>query len=272
MSRIRRYSISAFCFNPTKSGSDGTPAPNAARASTRVQQRPPGSLTVKTADVTDQKADQEDEPNTHVLWLLRMKRLPPLSPEGSQFETDIRQGKFTHADVVGESLSQYLQDGMPGLEEVLGEEEADSKRRKIEVCRRGDYKELHDMLLPGGIFYPPDQWGVGERDTSRYPMAICTTGAVTMEQLLSAARSVANDSRTASKTTTPSSAALRIGEQLLYSSDSGDESSVYLTTSDMDDDSLQYSDYDSDEEQDGSSSKEKSLLELFPHQRFRDDI
>lgn len=226
---------------------------------------------MKTADVPDKKAHQEDEPSSYTLWLLRVGFIPPLSPEGSKFENDIRQGKFTHADVVGEDFSRYLQDGMPGLEEILGKEEADSNRRKIEVCRRGNYKELHDMLMPGGIFYPPDQWAVGETDTSRYPMAICTSGAVTMEQLRRARRSAANDSTTGSKTTAPSSAVLRIRTQMGVSSDGGDESSIYLTPSDIDE-ILQYSDYDSGDEQDGSSSKEKSLLELFPHQRFRDDF
>lgn len=224
---------------------------------------------MKTADLPDRKAAEEDEPSNYTLWLCRMKRLPPLSPEGSQFESNIRQGNFNHADVVGENFSRYLQDGMPGLEEVFGEEEANSFRRKIEVFRRGDYKELHDMLLPGGIWDPPDQWAVGETDTPRYPMAICTSGAVTMEQLRSARRSAME----ASKTTRPSSEGLRVREQLLYSSDSGDESSSYLTSSDMDDDSLQYSDYESDGEQGDSGLKEKSLTELFPyHQRFRDDI
>lgn len=228
---------------------------------------------MKTADLPDQKAAEEDEPSNYTMWLLRMKRLPPLSPEGSQFEFNIRQGNFNHADVVGENFSQYLQDGMPGLEEVFGEEEANSYRRKIEVFRRGDYKELHDMLLPGGIWDPPDQWAVGETDTSRYPMAICTSGAVTMEKLLRDIRGLVKSSTTeVNKITTPSSEGARVREQMTCSSDSGDESSSYLSSSDMDDDSLQYSDYESDEEQGDSGLKEKSLAELFPDQRFRDDI
>lgn len=272
MSRLRRYSFSSFCFSKAEQNPNGTLAQKNARISLRAQDRMRDPTNSKVEVAPKAKIAQQESPSEHALRLAKLESIPPLSPEGLQFAADARQGKIKYADVAGEGFSRWLQDGLPGYQVAVGEEKADSVRRNIEMLRRGDLEELHDVLIPASnIFYPSDKWAPGEKNNaSRYPMAICTYGVSTTGQLITVKRSSVNDSPSGvskSRTSLPDPSWMR--EKRFYSSDSGDESSICLTPSDTVDGKFQSSNYDSDEEQDGSALGHKLLEDIpVPFRRF----
>lgn len=175
-----------------------------------------------------------------VLRLARLKVLPPLSPEGLDFASSVRDGSYTCVDVAGEGLLQFLQDGVPGYEVFFGKSNANQVRSNLEVLRRGDSGEIRTVLSFGAEFEPVDRWTAEERSkVGRYPMAIRTSGPAVV-------RSVAqNDSdrgdsqcrppRRVRKRTKRSPESLWTKEQIRYFSDSGFESPASLATFDTPD-------------------------------------
>ena len=240
------------------------------------------------------KSAEPEKISEAVLRLAALKTLPPLSPEGRQFATDVHQGIFKYADVAGESLARFLQGGLPGCENIFGEEKAHILRSNVEMLRRGDPKELHDLLLSGRIFETADKWSTGEKSkVSRYPMPICTSGVTMvrpMKQHVIARRNSESDLPTkVRKITNSSPETLWMRQRMLYYRDIGSKYSISLDFSDdeskMESPSARTptdrfcpvgstitcsssSDYDSDE--DDSAFEDKVLLEMFPHQRFRE--
>jgi len=268
MSRLRRYSFSSFCFSNTEPNPDGTPAQKNARFSLRAKERTkePTNLKVKVAPKA--KPAQQEPPSEYALRLAKMDSLPPISPQGLQFAADARQGKITYADVAGEGFSRFLDDGLPGYEEVVGEEKADMVRRNIEMLRRGDLEELHDILIPASnIFYTSDKWTYGEKyGASRYPTAICTFEEIAGQVVDITMGSLSDSPTEVSKARTSWPGASWTPEKKVHFSDTGDESSICLRPSGTGDDKLQSSSYDSDEEQDDSvlGHKQIEILDDIP--------
>lgn len=120
-----------------------------------------------------------------VLRLSRLKVLPPLSPEGRQFAMGIREGRYTCADVAGEGLFQFLQDGLPGYEVFFGKDGAKDLRGNIEKLHRGDPQEIRTLLSFGFKFEPAEEWSIDEKSrASRYPMAIETSGVLEVRPIV----------------------------------------------------------------------------------------
>ncbi|KAI3392298.1 hypothetical protein diail_5906 [Diaporthe ilicicola] len=105
-----------------------------------------------------------------------MEHLPPLSPAGQQFAIDVREKTFTHGDVVGKAFSRWLQEGFPFAEEVVGVHRAVQARDNVETLRRGDDKEIRDLLQVGATFERSEKWSADEiNNAPRYAGAISTT-------------------------------------------------------------------------------------------------
>lgn len=108
----------------------------------------------------------------------------------------MRQGGITFANFVGEDYFRWLQDGLPGYEEVVGDEKAYSDRYLIGVHRRADYEELHGMFIPGNFWYASETWERGETDNAPiWPYAICTTGVDVVKRPRRAATTLDKGSR-----------------------------------------------------------------------------
>lgn len=175
-----------------------------------------------------------------VLRLARLKVLPPLSPEGRDFASGVRDGSYTCVDVAGEGLLQFLQDDVPGYEVFFGKDKANHVRYNLEVLHRGDSKEIRAILSFGIEFEPVDRWTAEERSkVGRYPMAIRTSGPAVVRS------EAQNDSdrghsqcrppRKVRKGTKRSPESPWTKEQIRYFSDSGSESPASLATFDTSD-------------------------------------
>lgn len=207
-----------------------------------------------------------------VLWLVRMETLPPLSPEGRQFATRVREGSFKYADVAGEWLFQLLQDNLPGYEELAGEDRARHVRDNIETLHRGDPKEIRELFAMGFEYEPAVKWSDYEKSkVSRYPMALATTGVAKVIPIAQHASarggSECRSSSKVSKTPKCSPDSSCAHEKTGYSTECGADSPDCLSTSDISD--YESSDYDSEE--DGSASEDKVPYEMFPYRRYRED-
>lgn len=198
MPRHSRNRTSSSCFTSKESGSDDSPAPSNAQFSKRVRKllegvsplkvpavtpepKPPKPKTLKPKIPKPKKSPvrkkEPDETSENARRLARLRSLPPISPRGRQFANGVRDGTFTHADVAGEGLSRFLQDGLPRYEVFFGQAAAIYLRNNIEVLRSGDPAEIRKLTYFGDEFEPIDKWSVGERSkVSRYPMAIRTSG------------------------------------------------------------------------------------------------
>ncbi|POS72107.1 hypothetical protein DHEL01_v209503 [Diaporthe helianthi] len=270
MSRLRRFSVSSILSvsslfshgeDREESDSDDNPAPDSSnpasntapksvRLSTRIQAHLKGLLPAKTLEAPGKKTTtQEDPPTEHAIYLSTLNTLPPVSPVGCQYAVETQQGEMTFAHYAGEEYSQWLQDGFPDYEKLVGEEEADKARRKIEVFGRKNYQEVHDILMPGNLWYASENWEPGEEsNVSRYPYAICTDGVAMRKQPRPAAGSSEKDSPTKDRKREDFlSDVLWDLEKATYSSDSEDESYFNLKTSDTLDKEVQSPELDSDE-------------------------
>lgn len=172
-----------------------------------------------------------------VLRLFRLKVLPPLSPEGCQFAMGAREGRYTCADVAGEGLFQFLQDGLPGYEVFFGKDRANELRGNIEKLRRGDPEEIRTLLSFGFKFEPADEWSIDEKSrVSRYPTAIETSGVLEVRPIVQhdSARdgSECNSPRKGNKMTNCSPKSLWTREQMGDPSDSRSEPPTSVATLD----------------------------------------
>lgn len=171
--------------------------------------------------------------------LARLKSLPPISPRGRHFANGVRNGTFTYADVAGEGLSRFLQDGLPKYEVFFGDHRAYIIRRNIEVLRCGDSKEVRSVLNIADELEPMDRWSADERSkVSRYPMAIRTSGVamvVPKTQHVSARGKPESNSPTGlRKTRNDSPEVLWMREKMAaFSKDSGGSSPISLPPLDM---------------------------------------
>lgn len=169
------------------------------------------------------------------LRLARLKVLPPLSPEGRDFASGVRDGSFTCVDVVGEGLLQFLQDGAPNCEVLFGKVKAFNIKSNIEALKSGDPKEIRRMMAFGVEFEPADRWTADERSkVGRYPMAIRTSGPAKVRPVaqLDSDRgdSQCRPPRQVRKRMKHSPESLRMKEEICYSSDSESESPASLAT------------------------------------------
>lgn len=318
MTRRLRRSASSSCLSPKEPGSDGVPDPNHAPFSTRVRKLLEGvsPLEVPTAPCEPEKTPVRKQSAVHgiraVRRLARLKALPPLSPEGRQFAIGVRERRYTCADVVGEGLFQFLEDGLPGYEVFFGETRATKLREHIEKLQSGDSKEIRTLLSLGVGFEPAETWSTYEKNrASRYPVPIETSGVAGIRPIVqhggAGGGSGCKSSGKVSKMTKCSPKSPWTKEQMGFSTDSGSDSPAWtlatLELSDYEDDMESTSEgeirpndkpapaeqLDSKEwpespdewsteslESPGCDSEEnpedKLLYELFPHARFRTDI
>ncbi|KAJ0123989.1 hypothetical protein J7T55_012462 [Diaporthe amygdali] len=108
--------------------------------------------------------------------LFNLKHLPALSPTGRQFALNVEEGDFTHGDIVGEGLSQWLHDDLPHFEEIAGEPRAATLKANVAVMRRKNMKEIRALVIAGAAFERAEHWSRDEtRRVSKYPKAVCTT-------------------------------------------------------------------------------------------------
>lgn len=204
MPRLRRLSISSFfSFHGDESDSDDTPAPNTApdpvpdtapkptpkvaRISARIREHLKRLFPVKPPEVVPEPnlgvQLEVDPPTEEAIYLATLSSLPPLSPTGYQYAKEMGRGDITFAHFAGENYFRWLEDDLPGYEEVVGDEKAYYDRYLIEVHRRADYKELHDLFIPGNLWYPSENWEPSEINrASRSPFAICTTGVTVVKR------------------------------------------------------------------------------------------
>lgn len=254
MSRHRRNNTASFCFNPKEEpGADDSPAPNNAQFSTRVRKLLKDVSPLKVPTVPPEpkppkpKRSPVEKKKPVEPWfnvrrirrLARSKSLPPISPKGCHFANGVRDGTFTYADVAGEGLSRFLQDGLPKYEVFFGDHQAFIIRRNIEVLRHSDSKEVRNVLNIADELEPMDRWSAAERSkVSRYPMAIRTSGVamvVPIKQHVSARGKPESNSPTGfGKTRNDSPEVLWMREKMAaFSKDSGDSSPIPLPPLDL---------------------------------------
>lgn len=240
MSHRLRSSTSSSRLTAKEPGCDVS-EPDNAQDSTRVRKLQEGlsPLKIPTVPHEPQKTPEGKKmavaKSEAVLRLARLKVLPPLSPEGRDFASSVRDGSYTCVDVVGEGLLQFLQDGVPGYEVVFGRHKACNIKCNIEALRRGDPKEIRRMMAFGVEFEPVDRWTAEERSkVGRYPMAIRTSGPAKVRPVAQP-DSGRGDSQChplgkVRKRMKCSPESLRTKEEICYSSDSESESPASLAT------------------------------------------
>lgn len=184
LSRLRRYSTSPSRFYPMESGSHHDPALNSTRYSRRVRKLLKGVSRLEIPgffheSITGGKVAPSQKTVTEsgaIRRLRKMRCLPPLSPAGRQFATDIHERTFTHGDVVGDGFSQWLADDFPHFEEVVGKSRAARVRDNVALLRRGNEKEIRALEQVSTAFERSEKWSMDETtEVPRYPTAICTT-------------------------------------------------------------------------------------------------
>lgn len=182
---------------------------------------------------------EPDEASETARRLARLRSLPPISPRGRHLANGVRDGTFTHADVAGDGLSRFLQDGLPKYEVFFGHAAAIYLRNNIEVLRRGDPAEIRKLTYFGDEFEPIDKWTADEKSkVSRYPMAIRTSGVAMVvpikQHVSSTGISETGSPRGVRKTTNDSPETLWMREKMVaIFSASGDKSPIPLPPLDM---------------------------------------
>lgn len=256
MSRHLRNSSSSSCLNPKEPRSDDSPAPTNARVSTRVRTlledvsplkvttEPPKPKSPKPKKFPARNKNKEEPIGDPVVIrrLAKLKSLPPISPRGRHFAKGVRDGTFTYADVAGEGLSRFLQDGLPNYEVFFGIAKANSIRYNIEVLYRADPTEMRERIFHHCDKYEPvDKWSAEEKSkVSRYPMAIRTSGVALVKPIKqhvnARGKSEANSPMGSRKKNNDSPEVLWMREKMAaISSASGGESPVSLPPLDMSD-------------------------------------
>lgn len=235
MSHRLRSSISSPCFTATEPGCNNVSDPDSAQYSTRVPKLLEDLSPLKAPAVPHEPRETPAGRSEAALRLARLKVLPPLSPEGRNFASGVRNVSYTCVDVVGEELLQYLRDGAPGYEVVFGKDKAYTIRSNIEALKSGDPKEIRRMMAFGVEFEPVDRWTADERSkVGRYPMAIRTSGPAKVRPVaqLDSDRgdSQCRPPRQVRKRMKRSPESLRTKEEICYSSDSESESPASLGT------------------------------------------
>lgn len=256
MSRHLRNSSSSSYLNPKEPRSDDSPAPSNARFSTRVRTLLEGVSPLKVPTVTPEpkipkrkKSPGRKEKNLTPIGdpkvirrLAKLKSLPPISPRGRRFADGVRDGTFAYADVAGEGLSRFLQDGLPKYEVFFGDTKANSIRYNIEVLYRADPTEMRDKIFSCCDEYEPvHKWSAEEKSkVSRYPMAIRTSGVALVKPIKqhvnARGKSEANSPMGSRKKNKDSPEVLWMREKMAaISSTSGGESPISLPPLDMSD-------------------------------------
>lgn len=314
MPRSHRYSFSSCCFSEAEpEATANAPAPNNSQKSKRLWKLLESVKPLKIPDTPHSvwKAPEykeatektpEDPPSEAALQLVTLKHLPAISPYGRQFAADLREGTFTFADFAGEGVYRYLQDGLPGYEEVVGAYMAGIYRDHIEAMCSGDPIKIRKLIST--VADTCDAWGAEEVKVSKYPVAISTYGVARCRPIVqrasTGARPEPKPPREAGKSSPEAS---WTKEQKEYSGYSGDDSSASPDTPDTPDimgyslareiipnsgcvpaEQLNSKEWpqspdgytaatspasDCDADEDDSALGDKELRETFPRQRFR---
>lgn len=192
LSRLRRYSTSSSWAIPTEAEHHGSPDGDNVQHSRRVRKLLEGvsrleipALTHKASTRSNVAAPRDSQKpkagpkkeSQATMRLFKLKRLPALSPTGCQFAIDAEEGKFTHGDIVGKGLSQWLHDDLPHSEEIAGEPRAARLKANVAIMRGKNMKEIRALVIAGAAFERAEHWSREEtRRASTFPRAICTTG------------------------------------------------------------------------------------------------